>query len=600
MIVKTRDQIKTEDTWDLTKLFGNFEEWEKEYSALGLLVNDALNFKGTLGTSKENLITFLEWFMAVQIRLERVMQYAFLLHAGDALDTDNQRTYSLATNLANRFSTAVSFVDSEILSIDENLFSSWIESKEFEPYRVYLKKLVRFRNHILSDNEEKILAMQAQVGSKAQESFGALTNVDFDFGYLIVDGKRISLTQSTFSYFLQHPDRSVRKKAYHKFYNVFYKHQNVLAHLYDASVKQDIFKSKVRSYDDSLTMFLFPDNVDKKVYENLVDSVNRALPVLHRYYEIRRKVLNLKELSHYDVYVPLIKEIKVKHTYEEAVEVIKKALQPLGEEYVSVLTEGLTTQRWVDRYENKGKRSGAFSSGIFSSNPFILMNYQEEVLRDVFTLAHEAGHAMHSYYSSKNNPFASYDYTIFEAEVASTFNEQLLADYMLKNSNDTQMEAYIIGKQIDDIVATLFRQTMFAEYEKVIHQMVEGGEPITVSSLRSNYNILLEKYFGNNVKLFAKSSLEGLRIPHFYRAFYVYKYATGISAAISLAKRVLEGDKQDKDRYLEFLKSGGSRYPIEALKLAGVDMQDSKPIDDALFYFESLLNRFEELVLTKV
>jgi oligoendopeptidase F len=303
------------------------------------------------------------------------------------------------------------------------------------------------------------------------------------------------------------------------------------------------------------------------------------------------------KLTHYDVYVPIVKGITVKHSYEEAVDVIGKALSPLGKDYVKTLQEGLTAARWVDRYENKGKRSGAFSSGIYSGYPYIMMNYKEDVLRDVFTLAHEGGHSMHSYYSARNNPFPSYDYTIFEAEVASTFNEQLLADYLVSHAESKEMVAYVLGKQIDDVVATLFRQTMFAEFEMLVHQQAEQGEPNTVASLRSTYRKLMEQYFGPNVKLFSLSDLEGLRIPHFYRAFYVYKYATGISAAITLAEKVLKGNEEDKNRYLEFLKSGGSRYPMDSLRLAGVDMSTPEPVEKALDTFTGLLDKFEALML---
>jgi oligoendopeptidase F len=342
-------------------------------------------------------------------------------------------------------------------------------------------------------------------------------------------------------------------------------------------------------------MFLFPDNVDASVYDSLISSVKEALPSLHNYYEVRRKELGLKTLNHWDVYAPMVGSIKVSHTYEEAVNLIVKALKPLGSEYTDTLKEGLTKQRWVDRYENKGKRSGAFSSGIYSGLPYILMNYHNDVLRDVFTLAHEGGHSMHSYYSAKNNPFPSYDYTIFEAEVASTFNEQLLAHYLLENSDDKEMKRYILSKQLEDTVATLYRQTMFAEYEHIIHQLGEKGEPLTVDLLRGEYRKLLGEYFGPKVKLGKESDLEGLRIPHFYRAYYVYKYATGISAAVALSQKVLRGGEKERGDYLSFLSSGGSKYPIESLRLAGVDMSSPEPVRDALKTFDSLLESFTAL-----
>ncbi|MDD5076565.1 MAG: oligoendopeptidase F, partial [Sphaerochaetaceae bacterium] len=429
----------------------------------------------------------------------------------------------------------------------------------------------------------------------AQNTFGALTNVDFDFGTITTLDGEMPLTQSTFSSFMQNRNRELRKKAYVQFYDVYDKHKNAIASLYEASVKQDIFLSKVRNYSDSRSMFLFPDRVDPSVYDNLIASVHEAFPLLHRYYDIRRKMLGLDKLAHYDVYVPLVEGVEVHHGYEEAVNIIVEALAPLRSQYVQIIKTGLTEERWVDRYENKGKRAGAFSSGGYGGKPYILMNYKEDVLRDVFTLAHEGGHSMHSYFSARNNPYASYDYTIFEAEVASTFNEHLLADYLLKKADSTDMKAFILNKQLDDIVATLFRQTMFAEFEKLVHEQVESGEPITVDSLRKTYRGLLESYFGPEVELLEESDLEGLRIPHFYRAFYVYKYATGISASMALAEKVMRGDASDRDRYLEFLKSGGSTYPIDSLRKAGVDMSKPEPVRLATKRFGDLLDRFEQL-----
>ena len=335
------------------------------------------------------------------------------------------------------------------------------------------------------------------------------------------------------------------------------------------------------------------ENVPKTVYVNLIEEINRGLPVLHRYYRLRKKLLNLDELRHFDVYVPLIGEVKMRHTFSEAVDLVCRALQPLGDEYVSVLRGGLLGG-WVDKYENRGKRSGAFSAGSYTSDPYILMNYKETELRDVFTLIHESGHSMHSYYCARSNPFQHYDYTIFEAEVASTFNEQLLAEYLKKEEKDPKVKAFVIGKQIDDMIATLFRQTMFAEFELICHETAESGGALTLDFFRSAYRRLLEKYFGPEMRFEKVSDLEGLRIPHFYRAFYVFQYATGISAAVALAQGVLSGDKQKRDNYFAFLKTGGSLFPIESLKRGGVDMSHPEPIRQAVAYFEKLLNEFEE------
>lgn len=596
-IILERKDVSLENTWDLTALYVDDTQWEKDCERIESAIDGSTKFKGEIGKSSETLLGVLQWLSDIGKVAERILQYAFLNHATDGGDPINQRRQSLAHQLMTRFSAATSFIEPEILAIETEKIDSWLDKPEFGDYRIMVRKMLRFKPHVLSPEEEKIMALQGEIGGKAQEVFSALTNVDLDFGHIVTEEGKIPLTQSTYGYLMQHHDRRVRERAYRKFYRVFDKHKNTIATLYDASIKQDLFRAKVRSYPDSRSMFLFPDKVDLSVYDNLVSAVHHALPQLHRYYEIRKKLLGVDKLTHYDVYVPIVKGITVKHSYEEAVDVIGKALSPLGKDYVKTLQEGLTVARWVDRYENKGKRSGAFSSGIYSGYPYIMMNYKEDVLRDVFTLAHEGGHSMHSYYSARNNPFPSYDYTIFEAEVASTFNEQLLADYLVSHAESKEMVAYVLGKQIDDVVATLFRQTMFAEFEMLVHQQAEQGEPNTVASLRSTYRKLMEQYFGPNVKLFSLSDLEGLRIPHFYRAFYVYKYATGISAAITLAEKVLKGNEEDKNRYLEFLKSGGSRYPMDSLRLAGVDMSTPEPVEKALDAFTGLLDKFEALML---
>ncbi len=594
--IPNREEVALNDTWDLTHLYKSDAEWEEDLKKVEELVGEIVKFRGTLKDSPANFLNLLQLLDKTGILIERIGQYAFLLHAGDGGNSVNQRRQGLAVQLFTSYTSQTSFLNPEILSINEDVIYGWLEREEFKDYRVMVKKMLRYKPHILTADEEKILALQGEVGRKSQEAFHSLTNVDFDFGSIITDEGRIPLTQSTFGYLLQHKDRKVRERAYRKFYRVFDQHKHTLAVLYEASVKQDIFSTRVRSHSDSRSRALFPDKVDTAVYDNLVSEVHNALPSLHRYYELRRQLLGVKKLAHYDVYVPLVGDVEVKYPYEEAVELICNAMAPLGEEYVSTIRRGLTTERWVDRYENRGKRSGAFSSGTFSGPPYIMMNYKEDVLRDVFTLAHEGGHSMHSYYSAANNPFSSYDYTIFEAEVASTFNEQLLADYMIKEAKEKELVAYILGKQIDDVVATLYRQTMFAEFEHLCHAQAEGGEPLTLDLLRSTYRGLLEQYFGPEVALFKVSDLEGLRIPHFYRAYYVYKYATGISAAITLSEKVLGGGTQERDDYLNFLKSGGSRYPIEALKLAGVDMERPEPIKKALETVSSLLDRFEALL----
>nr|MCR5725253.1 oligoendopeptidase F [Treponema sp.] len=388
------------------------------------------------------------------------------------------------------------------------------------------------------------------------------------------------------------------KEAYTKFYGAFEQHQNTIASLYAGSVNQDIFRARARGYKNSLEAALFGNKVPASVYHNLIDTVHKGFPALHRYYSLRKRVLALDSLRHYDVYVPLVSDVDTKTSYEEAVELCREALAPLGTEYTDVLTNGLLNG-WVDRYENKGKRSGAFSSGGYTGYPYILLNYKDTVIRDVFTMAHEGGHSMHSYYSARSNPFMSYNYTIFEAEVASTFNEELLARHLLKKATeagDTKLRAYLLSMRANDILATLYRQTMFAEFELTAHELVESGKPLNAAVLRKIYRDLLVQYFGPEMVFEENSDMEGLRIPHFYNAFYVYKYATGISASLALAKRVTEGGKAELDDYFAFLKSGGSRYPIESLKIAGVDMESAEPVQSAVDTFAAIVAELENIL----
>jgi oligoendopeptidase F len=592
MSIQTRAEQLEQDTWDLTSLFADTADWEAATEVMKQRIAEAPGLKGSLEKGKDSFLATMRWYEETGILLERIYNWAFLGYASDASDNTNVRRYSLSASLLSQLSAAMAFFDPELLGIADEIIDGYLNDEDFAPYRVFIEKARRFKAHVLSEGEERLLALQSEVASTPRSTFSDLTNVDFDFGE--IDGK--PLTQSSLSSFLMQEDRAVRERAYKQFYAVYESSKHAIARLYEGQVKQDIFQAKARGYESCREMAMFPDNVPVSVYDNLIKAVHDALPTLHRYYRMRAKLLGLEKLSHWDVYVPLVKGVTSITPYEEAVSMIGAALAPLGSEYVQTITDGLTKDRWVDRYENKGKRSGAFSSGTFTSKPYILLNYKEDVLRDVFTVAHEGGHSMHSYYSAKNNPYFNYDYTIFEAEVASTFNEQLLAKYMIDHATDDRMKAYIIGKQIDDIVATLFRQTMFAEYEMIIHREAEKGVPITLELLRSEYRKLLELYFGDAVSFAEESDLEGLRIPHFYSPFYVYKYATGLSASIALSKKVLNGTEQDRQSYLAFLRSGGSLYPIESLRKAGVDMQKEEPVRDALSTFSSLLDQAGSLL----
>jgi oligoendopeptidase F len=593
--IKLRNEVESKDKWDLSGLFQTEKNWETSLKNFEKKIPEIITYKGTLGQSAEHFKTCLDFFTEMEIEDEKLGNYAFLRNTEDVGDSNGQDRLSRYMRITSLFGAELSFLNPEIQALEKNTTDKYLLDESLKNYKNMLKKLLRFKPHVLSLKEEKLLAMQMESRQTPGKVFTALTDVDMEFGTIETKDGNIPLSQSSFGMLLIDKDRSVREKAYKQFYANFTKHKNTLASLYAGSVQQDIYQSQVRNYSSTRAQKLFPDKVPESVYDNLVKVIHENLPLLHKYYSVRKKKLGLEKLCHWDVYVPLQGSISTQYSYTEAVDIINKAVLPLGDEYCKTLYDGLLGG-WVDKYENKGKRSGAFSSGAYTGSPYIMMNYKDTVLRDMFTLAHEGGHSMHSWYSVKSNNFQNYNYTIFEAEVASTFNEQLLADYLYKNAESKEMKAYIIGKRIDDIIATIFRQTMFAEFEHEAHAMVEKGIPITVDSIRSKYRELMEMYFGPDMVLEEESDMEGLRIPHFYRSYYVYKYATGLSAAIALSERVLKGGKSEQTDYLNFLKSGGSKYPLESLKLAGVDMSKPEPVRAAMEVFEKLLDEMNKLM----
>jgi len=593
--IPSRDEIPREYTWDLSKLFANDDAWEEGYNEFETMIPKIETFKGTLGESPKHLLKCLNFMRDLEQLEERLGYYAHLRSCEDGSDSARQKRLAQYMQSASKAHALASYQTPEIQAIPEETMEEFLAYGGLQEYSVYLEKILRFKPHILSEKEEKLLALQAEANQTPQKTFSSLTDVDFDFGSILTEKGEKPLSHGMFHVYLQDPKKELREKAYIQYYGRYEQHKNTLASLYAGSVHLDIYKARVRNFPSSRAAALFPDKVPEEVYDNLIKTVHDNMTHLHDYYALRKEALNLTSLHHYDVYVPLVQSISVTTPYDDAVNLVIEALTPLGGEYCAILEQGLKG-RWVDRYENKGKRSGAFSAGSYSADPYILLNYQDSVLRDVFTLAHEGGHSMHSWYSSANNPFQHYEYTIFEAEVASTFNEQLLADYMLKKADTREMRAYLINKLVDDIIATIYRQTMFAEFEHITHRMVESGIPLTVDSLRTEYRKLLGRYFGSEVMFLDESDLEGLRIPHFYRAFYVYKYATGLSAAVSLARRVLTGGEKEQNDYLAFLRSGGSRYPLESLKLAGVDMSSPVPIQEALAYFKELIHELRDLL----
>jgi oligoendopeptidase F len=586
--LRPRKDVPAGDQWDLTKLYGDEAAWERDLERYRSLAAKIPSFKGTLGNGAEALAAALVFLRDLGLVEERLACYAALRESEDqGLSASRDRTARFMKSQADA-QTAWSYFDPEIHAVPDERMAGYLKHPALAEFAIWLRKLLRFKPHVLSEKEERLLAMQIEANQTAANAFSVLTDVDFDFGTIDTkDGKK-SLSHSTFLSYLQDPDRELRRLAYERYYAQYDQYKTTLGVLYEGSVQLDRYAARVRNHASARAMALFPDAMPESVYDNLVAAVHAGLPALHRYYELRRKALKLDQLCHYDVRVPLVPTATWRHTYDQAVDVVQKALAPLGQEYGTELGRGLRGG-WVDRYENKGKASGAFSYGSYSAEPYILMNFKEELLDDVFTLAHEAGHSMHSYFSSRSNAFLHWHYTTFEAEVASTFNEQILGRYLAGQAASDEIRAYLINKEVDSIIGSLFRQTMFAEFEAKTHALVESGTPLTVDVLRAEYRALLECFFGPGVKLETVSDLEGLRIPHFYRAFYVYTYATGISAASALADRVLGGGDKEREDYFTFLRSGGSRYPIESLKVAGVDMSSPAPVQAAIARFEKLV-----------
>src|SRR6266702_2018475 len=566
----TRSDIPDLDKWDLTQLFVDAGKWQEDFAWLQRTYPKLQEWKGKVGVSAQTLAAVLEFEKALEVKMERAHHYASLQVAEDSTNNEYLARFGQVQNLFTKIGETAAFVVPEILAIDNKQFAQFIADPALADWRIKLHKIRRMKRHVLSVPEERILALGSVALSGYDDAFSQLTDVDMKFGVLTDEtGRQKPLTQSSFSSFLVKRDHELRKRAFHQFYEEFQDHQYTLATSLAYSVKADVFRARARNYSSALESALFPDDVPVEVYDGLIASVRANLKPLFRYFDLRRRALGLSELHHYDTYVPLVAEIETRLTFDQAVAMVLAALAPLGKEYVDVLADGLR-RRWCDRYETKGKRSGAFSSGSYGAPPYILMNYKEDVFADVYTLAHEAGHSMHSWFSQNSQLFQDYEYPIFLAEVASTFNEELLTHHLLERTSDPKMRAYITNRQIDDLRGTLFRQTMFAEFEKVIHAIEESGDALTLEIFKSQYHKLLEAYFAENFVLDPELDLESLRIPHFYHAFYVYKYATGISAAVALSERVLSGQPGGIEAYLEFLRSGGSRFPLETLKAAGV------------------------------
>lgn len=590
-----REEQQLENTWDLTTIFKSDEDFNTAYKTLEYKIADNEQFKDGFD-SAEKLADALELERALDTELGQLFVYAHLKHDQDTSNDTYSALESRARSLAVKYSTAWSFLVPAIMAIPEDTLKEYASHDRLKEFKFDLEKLNKQRPHVLSDKEENILAQAGEVMHTPTQVYGMFNNADINFKPAVdSEGKEHELTQGNYVEMLKSSDRTLRESAYNNLYGEYKQFKNTLSQTLAGVVSTHAFSANVRGYESSRHQALSNNHIPESVYDNLVNTVNDNMHLLHRYTELRKKFLGVDELKMYDMYVPLVEDTDFNMTYDNAKEWLVNALQPLGEEYVNIVKEGLEN-RWVDVYENKGKRTGAYSSGTYGTNPFILMNWQDNV-NNLFTLAHEFGHSVHSYYSRKNQPANTSGYSIFVAEVASTFNEALLADYMFKKLDDKKQQLYLLNEQLEGFRGTVFRQTMFAEFEHAIHVMKESGEPLTAGKLSEVYGELNKKYFGEAVNYDDAIDVEWARIPHFYMNYYVYQYATGYAAAASLSKQVLEEGEQTAQRYInEFLKKGSSNYPIEILKNAGVDMTTSAPIENALEVFEAQLTQFEELL----
>ena len=591
-----RSDVAVGDTWDLKSLFSSDAEWDAALAEWEKRIPGFAVFAGTLGSSAERLAECLEYDLAVDREGDRLGTYAHLRASEDQAAADSQRMTGRFQHVATLAGEKASFIRPEIMSIPPATLAAWMQLPVLAPYRLLLDRLTRTRPHVLSEPEEKLLAMQGSFAGTAAKVFRQLTDADMKFGGVTTGaGDQVELSNATFVTLLHDTSRDVRRTAFRQYYAQYEAHANTLAATLSGSNERDVYAAKVRRYPSAVEAALFADNVPIAVYDQLIAAVRSHLPAVHRYYDLRKRLLGLDEIHHYDCYVPLVPELETRHTWNDAVRVVVESLAPLGAEYTTRLERGLLG-RWCDRYPNAGKQSGAFSSGTYDSDPYILMNFQEEAIEHVFTLAHEAGHSMHTRYSAEAQPYHYSGYTIFVAEVASTFNEQLLTRLLLERATSTKERAAIIAREIDSIRATIVRQTMFAEFERKSHASAEAGEPLTLARLRGIYRELLDAYFGPRFAIDEQLELECLRIPHFYNAFYVYKYATGLSAAIALAKRVAEGGAKELDAYLAFLRGGCSKWPLDLLRDAGVDLEKPEPVATALTRFGELVDELGTLL----
>ena len=591
-----RSEIAEADKWALEDLFLTDADWEAAVKQLEEQLAQLKGYAGKVSASADALYAYLTLADETENLFEKVLVYSNEKMHEDMGNSTYQGYAAQAQAAATRLSAAEAFFEPELLAMEESRLQGFFkEDSKLEKYRLLIDRIWRRKEHTLSAAGEEILAKTYEMATAPDDIFSMFNDADAKFGTIRDEnGKEVELTHGRFGGFMESSDRRVRKEAFEALYQTYDQFKNTLAATYSANVKKAKFYADVRKYPSALAAALAPGNIPTEVYDNLIETVHRFLPAMYRYVALRKRALGVEELHMYDVYVPLVADQTKKIPFAEAKEIVKRGLAPMGEEYVSHLEEGFD-HRWIDVYENRGKRSGAYSWGAYGTHPYVLLNYQGK-LDDVFTLAHEMGHALHSWYSNANQPYVYSGYLIFVAEVASTCNESLLMQYLLKESKDKKEKAYLLNHFIDQFKGTLFRQTMFAEFEKITHEMYAKGESLTAERLCAVYMDLNRKYFGEEMVSDPQIALEWARIPHFYTEFYVYQYATGFSCAIALSKRILEMGEAGVADYMKFLKGGCSKDPIELLKMAGVDISTPKPVEDALQLFEELVSELEELL----
>ena len=590
-----RIEQKVEDTWCLEDMFESDDFWEEEFGRLQRMIFQYEDFEGTLGESADRLLEYLKFNDETNLLMERLYVYANMRYHQDMANSMYQEFAARAQKLMVEISGASAFAEPEILEITtEKINIFFNENPELETYKRYISEILRGKNHTLDKKTETILAKSRQMANAAENIFSMYNGADIKFPSITTEeGEEIEITHGNFVPLLESVDREVRKAAFEGVYETYGKMRNTLAATFAANLDQANFYAQVRNFSSAREMYLYGSNIPESVYDNLIETVHKNMDKMHKYVSLRKKILDVSELHMYDLYTPIAKAPDTKYSFEAAKDIVLEGLAPMGEEYIKVLEEGFDN-RWIDVYENEGKRSGAYSWGAYGTHPYVLMNYHG-TLDHVFTLAHEMGHAIHSYYSDANQPYVNAGYKIFVAEVASTCNESLLIQHLLKITEDEEEKTYLINHFLEQFKGTLYRQTMFAEFEKIAHSMVQNGEGVTADRLCGIYYNLNKEYFGDDIVIDKEIELEWARIPHFYNPFYVYQYATGLSAAIALSKRILEEGKPAVEDYMKFLTGGSSPDPIELLKIAGVDMTSSEPIETALELFGNLLEELQKI-----